>query len=265
MSNEALEAIKKAGGVVEGSDAPALSTNATTDVALLQEAASPNWGAVTEYETTDLLIPKIYHQQSTSAFAKSGAARPGDFCDSVTGEVLATKDNGLEVIVFGVYKTMLISKQTKPDSTQYELQQIVTVTHENAKDMALKPFTEKDSDGLWIKNSLVYNFFCLLPSRIKELPFVLSLGSTKTKVAKKIATIQSNLAQKGRNGASVVFKITNYVEKNEKGDWFGLDVAVVRNAEPMELMQAYAWHVKSKSQAFGVVEGTEQESDNIPF
>lgn len=74
------------------------------------DISSGNWGAIENMETTDLLVPKIYHQQSMSALRKAGKAQEGDFCDSLTGKILATRDVPLEVIIFGSYKTMIVSK-----------------------------------------------------------------------------------------------------------------------------------------------------------
>jgi hypothetical protein len=221
-------------------------------VAVSAEAAAGNWGVIEDLETTDLLVPKIYHQQGLSKFVSDGKAKAGDFCDSLTGEVLGKREDPLEVIVFGSYKSMVVKKYDLM-SNSFKLHEVITITPENAKAMAEMPPTEETDEGKF-QRSLQYNLYCLLPSRITELPFVLSLGSTKTKAARKINTMIFKLSQLKRPGASVVFELSSVQEKNEKGSWYGLEVNQGRDSTPEELMRAYAWHQKSKSQKFVVVE-----------
>lgn len=222
-----------------------------------------DWGAVEELETTDLYVPKIFHQQGLSEFVKQGLARPGDWCDSLTGEVLAKKENALQVIIFGSYKTMVISKQISEG--KFKLDRIITILPENAKEMASKPLIEQTKDGLF-KNNLQYNFYCLLPHKITELPYVLTLGSTKTKAAKKINTMLYKLSTVKRPGASIVFALNSVEEKNDQGSWYGMEVTQGRNVEPEELLRAHAWYLKSKSQKFvAAEEDAKHDDDSIPF
>ena len=238
------------------------------------EVLSSDWGAIEGLETTDLLVPKIFHQQGLSQFVKDGTARPGDFCDSLTGQILAKKESKLEIIVFGSFKTMVISRMD-PKSLKFFYEKTIPITPENAKEMAAKQFVEETSDGTF-KNNLTYNLYCLIPSLAKELPYVLSLGSTKTKVAKKINTIMYKLSQIKRPGASVVFELTSVEDSNDQGDWFNLEVAQGRDSTAEELASAHEWYMKSKSQKFTVVEEGQGEpvinrgsndgtSDDIPF
>lgn len=245
-----------------------VAVRATTELAVPEDVASASWGAVEGLETTDLLVPKIFHQQAMSKLVADGKAKPGDFCDSLTGDVLAGKESKLEVIIFGSYKTMVISKYDA-FSKKFKLDRIVTITPENAKEWATVPF-EEVVDGVDVKNSLQYNYYVLIPGKVNEIPYVLSLGSTKTRAAKKLNTMLYKLSQLKRNGASVVFELHNVVEKNDQGSWFGLEIKQGRNATPEELMRAYAWHVKSKSSSFKVVEeesasSTESDDDHVPF
>lgn len=231
------------------------------------EAMSSNWGAIEEMETTDLLVPKIFHQQAMSKFVSEGKARPGDFCDSLTGEILAKKEDKLQVIVFGMFKTMIISK-LEAATNKFKLDKIVTIVPENAREYASMPL-QQEVNGEQFKYNLQYNFYCLIPSLIKELPFVLSLGSTKTRAAKKLSTMLYKLQQLKRPGASVVFELTSVPVMNDQGSWFGLEITQGRNATPEELIRAHAWYVKSKSQKFVVVEEEAAaevvKDEDIPF
>jgi len=222
---------------------------------------SATWGAVEQMDGADLLVPKIYHMQAMSKFVADGNAKPGDFCDSLTGKVLATKDKPLEVIIFGMYKTMIVEKHD-PYSNKFKLDKVVTITPDNTLEYANKPFTE-DTDEGQVKNSLHYNFYCLIPGNT-DLPYVLSLGSTKTKSAKKINTILSKVSNAGKPGASVVFNLSSVTEKNDRGSWFGLEVNQGRNSTPEEMQAAYNWYTKSKSQKFvAAEEDSEDHTENL--
>ena len=231
----------------EKDTAPALKMES-----LPAEVALSNWGAIEEMETTDLLVPKIYHQQAMSKFVADGLAKPGDFCDSLTGDVLVKKEEKLEVIIFGSFKQMIVSKLDFM-TNKFELEKIVTILPENAREWASVPFYE-EKDGQKYKNSLQYNFYCLIPKLVKELPYVLSLGGTKTHAAKRLNTMLYKLSTLKRPGASVVFELSSVSEKNDKGAWFGLKIDQGRNASAEELLRAHAWYMKSKSQKFVVVE-----------
>jgi len=258
--------------------APSTTENtALTPPALRQESAlaipadiaSGNWGAIESMETTDVLVPKIFHQQAMSKFVADGSARPGDFCDSLTGEVLAKKEDKLEVIVFGLYKTMIVS-QLDAMSNKYKLKEIAVINHSNAKAWAGKGISESNESGDY-KYNLCYNFYCLLPDRITELPYILSLGSTKTRAAKKLNAMILKLSQLKKPGASVVFELKSVPEKNDQGSWFGLEVAQGRNSSAVELMAAHAWYTKSQSETIVAAEDSEPSVDasmaeeNIPF
>lgn len=248
--------------IVMTKNAPVVKDDVNT---LPAEALASNWGAIEDMETTDLLVPKIFHQQAMSKFVSEGKAQPGDFCDSLTGEVLCKKENALQIIVFGSYKTMVISKADSKG--KFKLDKIITILPENAKEFASKPLQE-EIHGEIVKYNLQYNYYVLLPHKIKEMPYVLTLGSTKTKVAKKLNTMLYKLSTIKKPGASVVFALNSVAEKNDQGSWFGLEITQARNSETEELMRAHAWYLKSQSQKFVVVEDeakAESSDDDIPF
>lgn len=231
---------------------------------LPSDVLSANWGVIESLETTDLVVPKIYHMQSISDLVVKKQAEAGDFVDNLTNKILVSSANKLEVIIFGSFKTMIRSKRNLKDKFDYL--ETITITPENAREWASAPFIDGD-----FKNTLQYNFYCLLPNKINEVPYVLSLGSTKTKTARKINTMIFKLAQIGKPGAAIVFELTNVAEKNDDGQWFGLEVNQGRFTTPDELLKAHAWHVKSKSQKFTVVEeeaqvqNSNEEENEKPF
>lgn len=265
VSEQINTAVKKAkNSKVEVAEVPAIAQEAELPAML-----EPNWG-IEDIETTDLLVPKIFHQQAMSKFVADGVARPGDFCDNLTGETLCKKEETLEVIIFGAFKTLVVSKFDNTKN-RFEYVETQTVTPQNAREIASLPFTEERVDGRY-KNSLYYNFYCLMPSKIEQLPFVMSMGSTKTQAAKKINNMRYNLTTVLKKPpVANVFELKSVQEENDQGKWFGLEVKLGRESTQQEMLRAYAWHVKSKSQKFTVVEEEQQVSannmvdENVPF
>lgn len=233
------------------------------------EIKNADWGAIEEMDSTDLLVPKIFHQQSNSDFVKKDLARAGDFCDSLTGEVIARRADALPIIVFGAYKTMLISRETNVPG-KYEWEETVVITPQNAAQWANHPFEMATADGNK-KYGLHYNYYCLLATEGHEtgLPYVLTLGSTKTKAAKKLNAMLAKLKELGRPGASCVFELNSIEESNDRGSWYGINVTQGRNVTAAELLRAHAWYTKSKQQKFVVVEEAAAvdvtDDDAVPF
>lgn len=95
--------------------------NEIKDKALMNKLLSESWGASESIETTDITVAKILQQQALSKFVADGVAMAGDWCDSLTGEVLCKKDQGLEVIIFDAFKKLLVkhydlqNKETKTE------------------------------------------------------------------------------------------------------------------------------------------------------
>lgn len=237
----------------------------TTKTENLPACATGTWGAAEQLEQTDLLVPKIWQMQAMSKLVADGAARPGDFVDSLTGELLKKKEEVLSVIVWGSYKQMLISKLSAQN--KWELERVEQITHENAAHYALVPFTE-EVEGVKYKNALQYNYMCLVEGRLNYLPYILSLTSTKTRAARKWNTMLSKLAQLKRPSAAVVFDLRSVQEQNEQGHWYGLDVAQGRDCTAAEIEIAHQWYQRSKSQKIAAAEpsaGVADASDDIPF
>lgn len=234
------------------------------DKALIAKSINPpsisteNWGASEQVDAGDILIPKIFHQQAMSKLVAEGKARPGDFCDSLTGEVIGKKEEALEVIIFGSFKTMIISR-FDPRSQKFELENVVRITPHNATQYAAKPFQSEDEQGVLWRYNMQYNYYCLLPSNLTGLPYVLSLSSTKTKVAKRINTFFFKLR---KPSASVVIELLSVAEKNDRGAWFGLDVAQGRDTTEVEFATARDWYLKSQAQN---IAGPGHDDEDVPF
>jgi len=212
------------------------------------------WGAAENLDARDLLVTKLYHQQQISKHTAAGKAQAGDWIDSVTGEVLCKKDQPLELIIFSSYKNLQTFKKIgdkfKWDSTE-------RLTPENAG------FEYEFSTGIdQFRRRIQYNYFCLLVNRLHDLPYVLSLSSTKTPAAKKLNTFFKKLERINLPSASKVFVLTGVPEKNDQGSWIGIEVDQGRVATQEEQDIAYSWYKKIKT-ANVIVSDEEDELHDV--
>lgn len=219
----------------------------------------PVWGAAEDLTSTDLVIAKIFHQQALSKFASDGAAAPGDWCDSLTGEILAKRDQELQLIIFSSFKKLLISKL---EGSAYKWSSTEDVTPANA----LLPWEEVLSNGDQIRRQLQYNYFGLLVNKLDEMPYVLSFQSSKIKAAKKLNTMFAKLSRLNLPSAAYIFNFKSVKETGEKGSWYGVEVSQGEKTNTAQQEVAFEWYQKLKTARVTVAEGVpEQGGDDIPF
>lgn len=217
------------------------------------------WGASEIIDSNDLLVGKILHQQALSKFVQDGKATAGDWCDSLTGEVIAKRDADLSLIIFHSTKKLLISKGYSGDKIEFVEAQEVTPANANL------PWKQEMPNGEIVHRHLQYNYFCMLPDKINELPYVISFSSSKIKTAKKLNTMIAKLARIQRPSAGVVFKFKSIKETGEKGSWFGVEISQGRDTTLEELKIAHDWYVQIKTNIDVKVAESSSDVDDMPF
>jgi hypothetical protein len=225
------------------------------------------WGAADVLSQNDLLVSKLYHQQAQSKLAKDLKASPGDFCDSISGEIICKRETPLSVIIFGCHVNLLISKFNE-QKEKYEWIKTVDITPENAN----FEYKVETREGKF-RNQIQYNYFCMLTARPDDLPYVLSMTSTKVKTAKRLNTLLAKLKKIGKPSAAYVFDFVNVKEAKDNDTWWGLDVIQSRATTPEELKTAFAWYQAMATSRLKVMDaqGSEEEQfqtgedGDIPF
>lgn len=217
------------------------------------------WGASESIDSNDLLVGKILQQQALSQFVQDGKATAGDWCDSLSGTVIAKKDSELSLIIFHSTKKLLISKGFPGEKVKFVEAQEVTPANINL------PWMQEMQNGEIVHRHLQYNYFCMLPDRINELPYVISFSSSKIKTAKKLNTMIAKLARIQRPSAGVVFKFKSVKETGEKGSWFGVEISQGRDTTLEELKIAHDWYVQIKTNTDVKVAESSSDVDDMPF
>lgn len=228
-----------------------------TEVAKMETkelATADVWGAGEGLAAEDLLIPKILLMQKMSDLVDQAKAKPGEFRSSITGELLGDEKKPVEVIVFDSFKNWLIFENN-------EFKEVLPWTGERL---------------LWeegtIKRQLSYNFYCLLTSKIDDIPHLISLKGTSTKAAKTLMTAFARLGRIKKPSAAKTFKLGCHQEKNDKGSYYVIDVLEGRDTTPQEIALAKSWCADIRQSRVAVVHDVAREEvvdtlkgDAMPF
>ena len=215
-----------------------------------------SWGAADDLEGTDLVVSRVYHQQALSKFVQDAKAQAGDWCDNLTGEVLAKKDEVLPVIIFHTERQWAISI-SKLSNNNFEFVRNEAVTPENVN----LPWEQETHEGT-IKRQFRYNYFCLLADKFDELPYVITFSSTKVKEAKRLNTVLAKLKAKGHSSARFIFYLMSVKESKVKDgktlSWFNVEVSQGKSTSEEQFKAAFNWFLKAKAQKIVVAEDTEE-------
>lgn len=212
------------------------------------------WGASEMIDAKDIQISRISQQQALSKLVEAGKANPGDWCDSLSGEVLAKKDETLKVIIFNANKKLLIHKGFPGEKLEYVESQDVTEENVNL------PWSQDLPNGEVLQRHMQYNYFCLLEGKVNDIPYILSFTSSKIKTAKKLNSMLIKLKSQNRPSPAVVFELKSTRETGDKGSWFGVDVQVGRDTTFEELSVAKERYMQSRSTSVRV-----SQDDDIVF
>jgi hypothetical protein len=221
-------------------------------LAIPEELRGP-WGAASDVDTSDVLIPKLLLMQGLSKLVAEGDAAQGEIIRSTTGKALAKKGEAVDFIPLMTYKTWVLEEKV---GSKYEYRRVEPMTAAN-KDL---PLEFVDGANQWRRNRCL-NFYVLLPQDISKeaaalkaaaagdlpdpedalLPCVLSFRRTSYNAGKILATHFKKAEHFKVTPAVTVFKLSSTVEKNELGTFHAFTVEPGRKATVEELTVAKRW------------------------
>lgn len=187
-------------------------------------------------DSRDLMISKILTMQGLSALVQEDKAKIGEIRDSVSGKLLADKEEKMEAILFKPFRTWIIFDVIEGKE---QFREVVPFTGDNA-DWA----RQDQIEGTPIVRYNTLNYYSLLPSEIKAgdyRPRVISLRSTGYKIGKKIETTRAFLAKAKVSLPYHTFHLYTTHQQNDKGKWYILDVAENRKTTEDELKAVLEW------------------------
>lgn len=210
-------------------------TTALADMPLPQGS----WGAENT-TATDLVIPKLLIMQGLSDFVTDEKlqARQGEIRDSLEGRLLAKVGEPLKVIPFFFYNTWV---EFEERNGKFEFTGITPRDHTN--ELAPQDWEEA---GKKKRRDRTINCYVLLESELgggEFLPYLLSFSRTGFKTGKKLVTLVEKLKQFNLAPAHRVFELSAAKVSNDKGTWFGPEIAQVGETSKEHLALAYKWYM----------------------
>lgn len=202
--------------------------------------SNTNWGAAEELTAQDCTVSMIKQMQALSVLVTEGVASAGDWCDSTSGEVLAKKDEPLELFVIRSQKRIMVTKGFRGD--KFKFSEYLEATPKN---LSLPWEEDLGTNGI-VKRNLQWVYSCLLANKITEPPYILILMSTKLDAAKKLNTMMAKLHRLSRPSCSYAFEFRSFKDSRDKGNFWGVEVKQGRAATLSEIQTARYWYDQAK-------------------
>lgn len=208
-----------------------------------------SWGSEGSH-AEDNLIPRIQLLQAMSEQCKTGTNRPGELVNSLSGEILAKPNEGVEVIPISMYREWQIMK--KISETQFEF-----LRNEPITDLNTNWAKDDMENGYPIRRNRTLNFFVLLPTALNKMPFLVSFRKTSLQAGKKLATHFSLCRYEGKPPASTVFSLSAKYKTWKSNSFHVFEVAQKRDTQLTEMEKAYQWYQLINQKSVVVAEEAE--------
>jgi hypothetical protein len=189
-------------------------------------------------DATDVLIPNLLLMHPTSDLVKKGEKVQGDIIRSTNGEVLAKRNEAVEIIVFEKWKDWRIMKKN-PQSARYEYVRKDAWTAEN--DQAPWDYTE---DGEAFRRDKTLHFYGLLVKDINEnraFPVRLSFVRTSYKAGLKIADAYERAIMEKQAPIRMSFKIGTELVMGKNESFFAFTVAYENETSQEQMRECLKW------------------------
>lgn len=207
-----------------------LVTKEANNLALVPEGT---WGAEGT-SSKDILIPKLLLMQGLSQFVGEEKAQMGDIVNSLTGEVLGSKNKAIEIIPILSFRTWVVY-ETIENSPKFKA--VVPMTREN-EGWEL----EGEEDGAPVRRDKCLNFYVLLKTDMEGFPYLISFRRTSFRAGKKLVNHFKLAEMKRIPPAATSVMLTCTKQQNDKGTFYTFDIAPGKKNSPEELQTAYGWY-----------------------
>lgn len=217
------------------------------EVSAADQAAMMDMFGDSPVSSNDVIIPKIRVMQPGSQLVTDGAAKFGDFVESLANEVIGNiNDAAIELIPFYVEKIWIISKW---NGAKFEFDRIEAITPMNEN----KQWEEDTPNGKF-KNERCFNFYCLNPSDT-GLPVIVAFKGSSMKSGRELMTqmyVKNRAA--GKAPCAKVIGLTGDKTSNDKGTFAVLKTATIRDTNMAEMQKCLEW--------FKAVQSGDAKADN---
>lgn len=172
-----------------------------------------------DFDTSDILIPKILLMQGLSQLVSEGKAAQGDMVNSVTNEVLGNKTKGVTFAPITTFKTMTVMRN-KDGKYVFDHAEPWSAKHVSYS-------WEVVENGQTYRNYPTLNFYVMLEEDLKKesaMPVLLAFRSTSLKAGKKVINYFAQAADIGKKPCAAMLTLMCNIVKNEKGIFHVFDI-----------------------------------------
>ena len=193
----------------------------------LATGAPTNAMADQGFDMGDIVLPRILLMQSQSDLVAQKKAKPGDYLNSLTGEILGGEGKSFEIIpLFCAPKSWHTSEKGPRDGkpkwkkVQSEAEIMKEYGVQLAKDV---PWEEELPGRVMRFNKRTLNFYVLVKSEVEAgegFPYMLSFQSTAYNVGKKLATHFMKCGMLRAQPYDRSMKLSSFGVSNDQGNFF---------------------------------------------
>lgn len=209
------------------------TTNSQLPVLPIDQA----WGSENVAQES-VLIPRLILAQDLTEAVKNGVCRPGAILDSATGQVLAAPGEKLEIIpiyTFREWEIYNVIEERGKVKEKYASRVRVNPSNEGWT-------AEGYENGQAVKRVKSLNFFCLLPSKIDSMPYLVSFKKSGMNAGKKIATHFYNSGLRKVAPAGQTFSLSGAAKTWEGYTFQSYAIEPSRLSTIEEVAKAYQWY-----------------------
>lgn len=215
------------------------------------------WGGQ-DTSTKDMLVPGLLLMQDISDLVKDEKAKSGSIVNSVTGQVLALRDQKLNIVPILTFR-------------EWEVNELIEVGGKTKEKFVRRErMNQGNEDGEWefseggksYRQHRTIVCFVLVEGQIGELPYVIRFKKTSLYGGKKLSTHFQTCGMKNQSPAKQAFGL--FGEKQTKNDntYYVFNVVPTRQTSKEEEAAAYKWW-----KALSAVDAKIIEADDVvvPF
>lgn len=216
-------------------------------------------------DASDFEIPMIKLMQGLSDFVKEGKAGLGDYCSSMSGEILAKRNEKLELIL--LKKEMYYNEfDESGDEKKYIGRIPYTAETANLPYEDEHSYLSEKTKGL-IKRYKTVDWYVLkadpTDNIFAALPYVFRFQVSSLKVAKNLNSKLQVLKRQGIPRAAKVFEFTSKINPTDQHKNLIPEITLGRDVTPSELEAATMWTKDLMKMSVKVVDkGSDTSSDN---
>ncbi len=205
-----------------------------TDLAVPMDQA---WGTE-DLKAENILIPRLALMQGQSKLVQAEKAKLGDIVDTVTGEVVGSASQPLEIIPIMQFDRWTLFHKNEKGQWTYSGEVEANATNAGWH----REWEGKSSDGRDEKRVYSLMYYVLLSKNFRTLPYLITFKSTSLKAGK---ALMNHFFQAKNDKVPPASRSITLASRKESGDsntWYVFTVSPGKSTTKEQVAVAYQWY-----------------------